>query len=172
MAGTSVSDVMAATKLAKGGIYGNFDSKEDLCRAVFDYLMERLTANITSRLADKATHKEKLFALLDHYNDIGPISVAGGCPMLNFGTEADDTDPLMKEKVANAIKLSQARIARIVSAGIAAGEFADTVHPQTFAVKMFAMFEGAVLISKMFDNNSQMKIITKLLKEEIESFSL
>ncbi|MBV8252116.1 MAG: TetR/AcrR family transcriptional regulator [Chitinophaga sp.] len=172
MAGTSISDIMEATKLAKGGIYGNFENKEEICGAVFDYLMERLNARIEGRLADKATNKEKLLAILDHYNDVTFISNAGGCPMLNFGTESDDTDPVMKEKVAGAIKASQARIARLVSAGIAAGEFVDTVHPQTFAVKMFTMFEGAVLVSKVFDNNSQMKIIIKLLKEEIESFSL
>ena len=38
IAGTSITDLMEATKLAKGGIYGNFNSKEEISVEVFDYL--------------------------------------------------------------------------------------------------------------------------------------
>ncbi|MEZ0131178.1 TetR family transcriptional regulator [Flavobacterium sp. LBUM151] len=41
MAGTSLSDIMEVTKLAKGGIYGNFESKEEICRESFLYLRFR-----------------------------------------------------------------------------------------------------------------------------------
>ena len=38
--GTSLSDLMDATGLQKGGIYRHFDSKEELAAAAFDYSWE------------------------------------------------------------------------------------------------------------------------------------
>ena len=35
VAGTSLTDIMEATKLAKGGIYGNFENKEEICKEIF-----------------------------------------------------------------------------------------------------------------------------------------
>ncbi|MFB6454223.1 TetR/AcrR family transcriptional regulator [Chitinophaga sp. Hz27] len=172
MAGTSVSDIMEATKLAKGGIYGNFQSKEEICQEVFSYLYARLSQRIDAKLQTKATFKEKLLALLDFYEDTSVMEKAGGCPMINFGAEADDTDPEMKARVATAIKASQARIARLVAGGIANAEFSPEINPQAFAIKMFTMYEGAVLVCKVLDNNQQMKVITDALRQEINAFSL
>jgi TetR/AcrR family transcriptional repressor of nem operon len=44
VAGTSMSDIMEATKLAKGGLYGNFESKEEICVEAYKYLTECLSA--------------------------------------------------------------------------------------------------------------------------------
>ena len=39
--GTSLSDLMKATGLQKGGIYRHFSSKEELATEAFDYSWER-----------------------------------------------------------------------------------------------------------------------------------
>ena len=40
-AGTSVNDMMAATGLTKGSIYGNFKNKDDVALAAFDHNRKR-----------------------------------------------------------------------------------------------------------------------------------
>ena len=65
MAGTSISDIMEATKMAKGGIYGNFENKEEICLEAFNYLSQRSSSRIEEAISGKDTFKEKLFALLD-----------------------------------------------------------------------------------------------------------
>jgi TetR/AcrR family transcriptional repressor of nem operon len=65
IAGTSMSDIMEATKLAKGGLYGNFESKEEICLESFKYLTDSLSDEIGRAIAVKSTAKEKLFALLE-----------------------------------------------------------------------------------------------------------
>ncbi|WP_083550777.1 TetR/AcrR family transcriptional regulator [Chitinophaga jiangningensis] len=172
MAGTAISDIMEVTKMAKGGIYGNFANKEEICREVFDYLLSQMATRIEARLAQENTWKEKLLALVDFYYDLVLANNNGGCPMLNFGTEADDTDLTMKSKVAAGIKSTQARIAKLVTNGIKAGEFSQNAHPAEFALKMFTMMEGGILVAKVTDNTSQMKTICGILKQEIESFSI
>ena len=162
MAGTAISDIMEATKLAKGGVYGNFESKDEICLESLNYL---------SSMEGKTSAKLKLFALLDYYKDRLLKGNSGGCPILNFGTEADDTNPVIKQRVKEAINASQKRIVDVVKEGQAAGEFKETFDAELFAVKMFTMIEGAILISRIQNSNSHMKIITDMLRSEIEENS-
>ena len=171
MAGTSISDIMAATKLAKGGIYGNFESKDEICREVFAYLMKNLNEGISRVMATRTSPKEKLLVLLDHYRDLA-VNDVGGCPMQNFGTESDDTDPAIQGLVADAVKHTQNRLSQLIKEGIQAGEFEDTVNAKEMGIKMFAMIEGGILTSRVFGNNQQMKMLINMLKSEIAAFSL
>ena len=121
IAGTSITDLMEATKLAKGGIYGNFNSKDEICVEVFDYLTGIVSSGLDRATAGKATAREKLFGILDYYHDNLAPNEMGGCPLLNFGTEADDTNPDLRQRVAKMIRKSQQRIARAIEEGQAAG---------------------------------------------------
>ncbi|MBT1705755.1 TetR/AcrR family transcriptional regulator [Chryseosolibacter indicus] len=170
IAGTAISDLMEATGLAKGGIYGNFESKEEICSEVFDYLTRKVGVGLEAAIATKTTAREKLFALLDYYADgVGP-SEMGGCPLLNFGIEADDTNPALKQRVAKAIKRSQQRMAKLIEEGQASGEFNKKIDAGLFALKMFTMIEGAIFSSRVTNNRTIMKTITDILKNEIDSF--
>jgi AcrR family transcriptional regulator len=172
MAGTSISDIMEATKLAKGGVYGNFESKEEICAEAFDYLLNNVNNSIQASLSEKTSAKEQLFALLDYYKTAPLKEEHYGCPLLNFGTEADDTNPLIREKVSKAITEYQGRIAKIVRKGIEAGEFKPEFDASLFAVKAFTMIEGAILVCRVQGNHRQMRIITDILRKEIEDNSL
>ena len=172
MAGTSISDIMEATQLAKGGVYGNFESKDEICLEAFTYLTKSLGAALNQSMEGKASAKDKLFALLDFYKERLFKTNQGGCPILNFGVEADDTNPIIRKRVEAAINNSQNRIANAVKQGIADGEFKDSFNAGNFSVKMFTMIEGAILVSRVQGNNSHMQLVTDLLKEEIEQNSI
>jgi AcrR family transcriptional regulator len=83
MAGTSLSDIMEATKLAKGGIYGNFENKEEICTESFLYLRSQLAAKLDAAVFQGTSAKAKFTNLLEAYGD--DKNTAGGCPILNFG---------------------------------------------------------------------------------------
>lgn len=171
MAGTSINDIMQAANLAKGGIYGNFENKEEICLEVFKYLSKNLLGLIDAALNSRDSAKDKLYALLDFYEDALLYSDKGGCPVLNFGTEADDTNPVIKQAVNKTIKDTQDRITRVISDGIESGEFSPSVNAGAFAVKMYLSTEGAILVGRIQNSNQQMKIMNDILKAEIESFS-
>lgn len=170
VAGTSISDVMEVTRLAKGGIYGNFESKEEICVEVFNYLSNRVKKDLESVVASKVTAREKLFALLDYYlHKVAPNEV-GGCPLLNFGTEADDTNQAIRDRVAKAVKASQQRIINILEQGKTNGEFHKNLDSKVFALKVFTMIEGAIFTSRVTNSNGPMKTIVDILKKEVNSF--
>lgn len=170
IAGTAISDLMEATGLAKGGIYGNFESKEEICSEVFDYLTHKVGSGLDAAIATKTTAREKLFALLDYYAERVGTGEMGGCPLLNFGIEADDTNPDFKQRVAKAIKRSQQRMAKLIEEGQASGEFNKKIDARLFAMKMFTMIEGAIFSSRVTNSRTIMKSITDILKNEIDSF--
>lgn len=170
IAGTSMSDIMEATKLAKGGLYGNFESKEALCIEVYTYLSNLTHDAVTKKISEAVTAKDKLYALLDFYDNRLLAGHTGGCPILNFGTEADDTNPLMKQKVNESINRFKNRFIKIITDGQEAGEFAKAFDAELYALKAFTMIEGAVLISKVQNNPRHLHTIISLLKKEIDPY--
>ena len=167
IAGTSLSDIMEATQLAKGGVYGNFESKDAICREAFNYLAEKQYNSIKQKLDEQPTAKLKLFALLEYYN-LRVIANSGGCHMLNFGTEADDTNPAIKQQVKKAMQKIESTIAGLVTLGINNKEFKKNFDATLFAAKAFSMIEGAVFVSRIQNNNRHLLIITEALKKEIK----
>jgi hypothetical protein len=153
-------------------VYGNFESKEEICAEAFDYLLKKVSADIAAKTSAKTSPKEKLIALLGYYR--GSMTKEGeyGCPLLNFGTEADDTNPVIKQKVNKAITLMQNYIAQLVRSGIEAGEFNKSFDASLFAVKAFSMIEGAILISRIQNSTKHMRLITEILEKEIEDNSM
>jgi len=168
LAGTAMSDVMNATKMAKGGIYGHFESKEELSFAVVDYSLSKLVDKVDFAVNRSVTAKEKLFAFLDIFATPMQFPVEGGCPMLNFGTEADDTSPIITQKVKGTILSAQTKIAAIIGGGIASKEFKSAFDAREFSIKMMTLIEGGTLIGRVLETNSQMNVIINILKKEIE----
>jgi TetR/AcrR family transcriptional regulator, transcriptional repressor for nem operon len=168
VAGTAMSDIMEATKLAKGSLYVHFESKEELSYAAVDYNLNSLAEKIMTATGKPKTAKSKLFALIDFLGDPLNPPIVGGCPMLNFGMEADDTSPIIKHKVNKLIQTAQQVVTTIAQQGITNDEFKSSWNIKEFAIKAFAMIEGGILISRMSDSTDQMKVIVKMLKKEID----
>ena len=167
LAATAMSDIMEATKLSKGTLYLHFENKDILASSAVDYNMEQLSSKLKTELSQYKTAKQKLFAYLDFFIETNKPIVIGGCPMLNFGTEADDTNELIKSKVNILVNKSQKLLSDIINQGIQNGEFKPDWNADEFATMMFAMLEGGILICRVAGENSKMKVINDNLKKMI-----
>jgi len=172
IAATAMSDIMEATKLSKGSMYVHFENKEVLTCAAVDHNMKVLGDKLQLALNKSKTAKEELFTYIDFFSNAVNPPLTGGCPLLNFGTEADDTNPIVKEKINKGIKYNQQILQNSISKGIANGEFKPDWNAEDFAIVIFAMMEGGHLMSRMSGSNDKMKIITKTLKKIIEENTL
>lgn len=170
MAATSINDIVEATRLTKGSVYGNFENKDEICLEAFDYLIKRLSGDIEMAMSRATTNRDKLYAFFDFY--LGTLKQENnfGCPLMNFGTEADDTNPQVKLKVSKAITAIENRIAKIVKTGVEAGEFQKSFDAESFSIKAFAMIEGGLWIARLQGNSKQLQVIVDLLKQEIKAY--
>lgn len=172
IAATSVSDIMEATKLAKGSLYVHFANKEELAYYAVDYNLKDFFGKAGVVIDQQQTAKGKFFALLDLLNDPVNHPIEGGCPMLNFGTEADDTSPVIREKVHLAMVGLQDNITEILEKGISDKEFRTGWDIKEFTIKVIAMLEGGVLMSRVYNNSDSMEVLINILKREIEEKSI
>ncbi|HTI58494.1 TetR/AcrR family transcriptional regulator [Mucilaginibacter sp.] len=154
-AGTSLTDMTDATGLTKGSIYGNFSDKDEVALAAFDYNMSALIEQVRIRQASERTATGKLKAFIDVYRDglQSPV-LSNGCPIVNAGSEADDTHPKLKERVNDALGRWHKSISAIVQQGKMQGEFRESANSAGFASLMIAMIEGGFTLSKISGDRS------------------
>ena len=172
IAATAMSDIMEATKLSKGSLYVHFDNKDVLAGAAVDHNMDLLKKKVKAAVGQETGAKAKLFAYIDVFMDPMNPPVAGGCPMMNFGTEVDETNGPVRGKIKEAIEKSQEGIVQLIKAGIKEGVFRSDWNYKDFATMLFATIEGGVVISRIMGNNSKMKVIARNLKQMINEQSI
>jgi len=148
-AGTSMSDITGATGLTKGGIYGNFASKDEVALAVFDYNLSRLNKDINAATANSTGAIDALLRMANFYRTrFKTLMIAGGCPILNTAVDADDTHLELKARVSKSIKAWKKNIETIVKQGITQNEIKPVVIAAEFATEFIALIEGGIMLTK------------------------
>ncbi|MBC5772616.1 TetR/AcrR family transcriptional regulator [Pontibacter sp. KCTC 32443] len=168
-AGTSLQDIMAATGLTKGGIYGHFESKEEIALAAFKHASAIILQLLSQTIKAHFTATAKLEALLDFYKKyiISP-PITGGCPVLNTSVEADDTNPLLRASVVKVLNKMHRSLEGIVQQGIQQGEFKTTVNAEQFSILFISMIEGGVMVSKAYGKPHYLHTVLKQLHHMIQ----
>lgn len=147
--GTSLSDLMSATGLQKGGIYRHFASKEELAAEAFDYAWEKAVAGRLDGVSDVPDSVDRLKKMIGNFVDKRAGLVAGGCPLLNAAIEADDGNPVLRERVKGAFRSWSNRISSVVSQGIKNREIVANTNAQALSKLIIGTLEGALMISRI-----------------------
>lgn len=169
-AGTSLSDMTEATGLTKGSIYGNFANKDEVALASFDYNLRKLRAYTHDEEEKAETIKEKLMVRTRIFGDVRPVAYpVGGCPILNTGTEADDTHPALKARVADAIESWKERTVSMIEEGIRKGEISPDTDAEQTALTLISMIQGAILIAKSTGKKQYGRQVMEVARKYITS---
>ncbi|MCE3227514.1 MAG: transcriptional regulator [Bacteroidetes bacterium] len=168
--GTSMNDIMDATGLTKGCIYGNFQNKDEIAIAAFDYNFSYVTSIMRVKILEKQSAIEKLLTYPDTYRDFIRIPfIAGGCPILNTSTEADDTHPALKKRAVSALKFWQTGVEKIIARGIEAKEIRSNTNGAEFAVILTSLIEGAVMQAKITGRSNELDVTMDFLEKLIKN---
>ncbi len=170
---TSISDVMHATGLQKGGIYRHFESKDALALAAFDYAVDVMRKRFDHALQGKRDAREQLLAIVGVYARIPhDPPVPGGCPILNAAVEADDTNPALQARAQVVLSGLQHVIESTVRRGQQQQQLRPDVSPSATATVMISMLEGAVMMSKLHASRTPMRRVVTHLNRWIASMGL
>jgi TetR/AcrR family transcriptional regulator, transcriptional repressor for nem operon len=172
-ASTSLSDIMAATKLEKGGIYNHFANKEALMQEAFLFAVQQVETRYNSLLEDRRDSRSRLHAVLEVFKSfLTDPPVRGGCPMLNAAIEADDALPALRPSVRRALEGWRTAIKGILERGIARGELRRDLDPESFSSVMLASLEGAVMLSKMYRDPVHIERVLRFLELQIDGLEV
>jgi TetR/AcrR family transcriptional regulator, transcriptional repressor for nem operon len=166
--GTSVSDLMEATGLQKGGIYRHFSSKEELATEAFDYAWQKAVSGRLEGVDTVENHVDRLKKMIANFVDRRANLVPGGCPLMNTAVESDDGNPLLRERARKALRGWMARLSNIAEEGITKKEINSKVNPRKLARWIIASLEGALLISRLQKDEAPLRDAQIYLDEYLE----
>ncbi len=146
--GTSMSDLTDATGLTKGALYGNFENKEALALAAFEYNSKQLLSALDDRLITEGSAMQKLKALTDFYRHYDEFtSEMGGCPVLNVGVDAKYNNTLLASAARETVRNIEGKIALVLENGVKSRELRLPVPPLQFAKQLYTMIQGAIAMA-------------------------
>lgn len=168
-AGTSMNDIMNATGLTKGSIYGNFENKDEVALAAFDYNFGAIVSYIRQKIEVRPKMIDKILVYPETYRNFLKLSfLEAGCPVLNTSTEADDTHPMLRKKAVNALKLWQLSIEKYIEIGIETNEIKASTNASEFSAILMSLIEGAVMQAKVTGNSTVLNITMDFLEKMIK----
>ncbi len=171
--GTSLSHLEEATGLTKGCLYGLFENKEELAVACFDYARALIHERMDTEAGRKSNAVEKLRAIFDMYRTFPEFwPIKGGCPILNTSVEADDTNPLLRKRVVEALEIWRRFFSSIITKGIRNGEIDPAVDAHATATLFIALLEGATMMSKAYNDSSSLQTVLQKINEIIDQLSV
>jgi TetR/AcrR family transcriptional regulator, transcriptional repressor for nem operon len=145
--GCSMGDIVMASGLEKGTLYGHFSTKEDLALLAFDYAWKDASDKRLRNLQTVSNAVDKLKLHIDNY--VNTPSFPGGCPLLNFAVDADDGNFALRTRVKKALKGWEEFLAKIVEDGQSAGEINSEIDPISVANLVISILEGATVIARI-----------------------
>ncbi len=163
-AGTSMEDIIQATRLSKGAIYGHFKNKEAIAVAAFRHAVRTVTEQVRERTRVIESVVDKLKAVIYFYKEriLNP-PVEGGCPIQNTSIDADDNNPVLREEVKAALDELQSSIIGVLQKGMKKGEIRVDVDAAEFATQFIASLEGGIMMAQLYKDVHYFDIMARQL---------
>jgi TetR/AcrR family transcriptional regulator, transcriptional repressor for nem operon len=166
--GTSLADLMQATGLQKGGIYRHFSGKKELAAEAFDYAWEKAVRGRLDGVAEVSDCVDRLRKTIDNFVERRAGLVPGGCPLMNTAVEADDGNPVLRARARKALRGWTERLSRITEEGIKQHQIDRGVSPLQLSQLIIGSLEGALLISRLQNDEEPLRAMRRHLDEHLE----
>jgi AcrR family transcriptional regulator len=171
--GTSIADIVDATALQKGGLYAHFSSKDDLALAAFDYAFEIQQSRFKVVLKGIRSPLERIRQYLIVFATIATDPpLVGGCPVLNTAIESDDAIPQLKARAQGAMNQWYEFLQISFQKAVDRGEVYANTSPTRMASFFIASLEGAIMLSKLYDDSTHMQRVLETLQDYLTTISL
>lgn len=166
--GASMAELMEATGLEKGGIYRHFGSKEEIAAEAFDYAWQTVFESRMNGLDLLPNSVDRLKRFISNFVGVKP-ALPGGCPLLNTAVDADDGNPVLRERVKKALAQVSDQLTKIAKEGIKEGHIRKGVDPQELSTLIISSLQGALMISRLVRSREALKTVQAYLDDHLES---
>lgn len=166
--GTSLNDILDATGLSKGCVYGNFENKDEIALAAFDQNYNSIVTYLRKQIELRENSVDRLLVYPETYRIFLELPfLKAGCPILNTSTEADDTHPLLRQKAIAALNYWKKAVIKHIEIGIEKREIKPTTNANEFAYILMSLIEGAMMQSKVTGNSEALVVTMNYLEKMI-----
>lgn len=167
--GASLSDLMQATGLEKGGIYRHFDSKQELAVDAFDHAWKIAMDTRFEGTNEIANTVDRLKQIVRNFRDRRNGLVPGGCPLLNTAIDSDDGNPQLRAKARQALNSWLDRLQLIADEGKRQGEVSSDIDSLKLATLIASTLEGSFMLTRLQRNEEPLNLACHHLEEYLET---
>ena len=162
--GTSLPDLLKATKLSRGSLYAAFGDKHGLfLRALDRYIddaLTRLDIELDSRKSALAGLRMYLAGYVDRTSG---IAGKRGCLVVATAMELAAHDIEVEQRIRRFFKAMETRLAKALAHAQSSGELADNVEPQTAARLLICLVEGMRVVGKTAADRGMSQAVVQTL---------
>ncbi|HEY2956935.1 MAG TPA: ScbR family autoregulator-binding transcription factor [Actinomycetota bacterium] len=155
-AGTSLSDVLKASGLTKGGFYFHFPSKEALALATLRHKQEQWAAAVMAAVLRHSRALDQLDAMVDALCDLHEQDPTCRC-ISRLCTELVDQHPELRPQLAPQISTWVDVVASVIRKGQDEGDIRPEVEPTATAETAVASFIGLETVSEMLTGRADLR---------------
>lgn len=167
-AGASMSELMQATGLEKGGIYRHFSTKEELAAEAFDYAWRLASEARTVDLDSIPNSVDRLKQFIENFVE-RRSGVPGGCPLLNTAIDADDGNAILRARATKALREWRSRLTTIIIQGLEKKEMRRAVDPEKLTSLIISSLEGALMMSRLEKKSDSLLAVQRHLDDYLET---
>ena len=147
--GTSLPDLLAATRLSRGSLYAAFGDKRGLFFRALDRYIDDSLARMDSELVPRPNALASLRSYLAGYAErTTGVSGKRGCLVVATAMELAAYDTDVEQRIARCFKAMQARLTAALTRAHDAGELADGVDPAATARLLLCLMQGMRVVGK------------------------
>jgi TetR/AcrR family transcriptional repressor of nem operon len=168
-AGASLSALMRATGLEKGGIYRHFASKQRLASEAFRYAWSLALEARFEGTQQIPNTVDRLKQIVRNFRDPRVDLVPGGCPLLNTAVDSDDGNSVLRAQASRALAGCLRRFSAIAEEGKRRAEIRPTVDSADLAVIIVVTLEGAMMLRRLQRKDQPLDIACRHLEGYLES---
>lgn len=166
--GTSMSDILAATGLAKGGVYGHFKSKEEIVTEAFEHAFYRVIDTLTRRIKTQTSALGKLDAIIDFYSEfLTKPPIEGGCPILNYSAYSLDEVPAISKLLMKSTRMLLESTHRIILNGQKYNQIKPEIDALAYSEIVFSRIQGGLMLAKATENDAALQRVLGSLRHDI-----
>lgn len=147
--GTSVDDILKASRVKKGNFYFHFKSKEALGAAVLDIYAARTTSLLCGALNKKGNPVEAVYRLfLNQEKRLKSAGYCGGCPFGNLALELADHYPAFRKKIDKIFDTWADEINEMLHRAKKEKYLDASIDTRKLSHFIIALLEGVTLLAK------------------------
>jgi TetR/AcrR family transcriptional regulator, transcriptional repressor for nem operon len=170
VAGTTLDDVRAATKVSKGQLYHYFADKQDLTHAVIDRTVEQVL-EAQPRLADLSSWTK----ISRWFDDLVQLQVerhgVGGCPIGTLAGELAETDDFARMELARGYDRWEAPLRQGLEQMRAEGKLKRGADPARLATATLAAIQGGLVLTQTRRDPQQLRIALDAAYSYLRTFA-
>ena len=159
---TSIQDLVEATGINRGSIYGTFGDKKGLFLAVLDHYAEKVAKPLMAELSDLDPRRaiERMFdSIIKRTSD---PSFPRGCLNTNTSLECPTSGDEITRKIAERLGQQESAIYRVLRRAQAEGSLASTLDARALARFFMGVAQGLNVVNKAVADPGVLKDMAKV----------